>query len=68
MKLVANVIGFDGAEFTMENTYADYKDFDGIKKATKITSKRDGEKFMSQEISDFKVLEKAPAEAFAEPK
>ena len=68
LKLVANVIGFDGAEFTMENTYADYKDFDGIKKATKITSKRDGEKFMSQEISDFKILEKAPAEAFAEPK
>ena len=68
VKLVAKVIGFQGDEFTMETTYASYKDFDGIKKATKVESKRDGEKFIAQEISEFKVLDKAPDETFAEPK
>jgi hypothetical protein len=68
VKLVAKVIGFQGDEFTMETTYANYKDFAGIKKATKVESKRDGEKFISQEVSDFKVLDKAPADSFEEPK
>ncbi len=36
VKLVATVVGFDGQEFSMETTYSDYKEFDGIKKATKI--------------------------------
>ena len=35
VKLVAEVVGFQGEEFTMETTYASYKEFDGIKKATK---------------------------------
>ena len=60
VKLVAKVIGFQGDEFTMETTYAGYKDFDGIKKATKLESKRDGEKFVSQEVSEFKVMDKCP--------
>jgi hypothetical protein len=47
---------------------SNYKEFDGIKKATKIESKRDGEKFIEQEITDYKVLDKAPADAFTEPK
>ena len=36
VKQVAKVIGFQGQEYTSETTYADYKDFGGIKKATKI--------------------------------
>jgi hypothetical protein len=68
VKLVAKVIGFQGDEFTMETAYAGYKEFDGIKKATKLESKRDGEKFVISEVSDFKVLDKAPAESFDEPK
>jgi hypothetical protein len=68
VKLVAKVIGFGGDEFTQETTYASYKDFDGAKKATKITSKRDGEKFIEQEITDFKLIDKVPADTFAEPK
>ena len=69
VKLVAKVAGFGGGEdFTQETTFNDYKDFDGIKKATKISSKRDGEKFVDIEVSDFKVLDKVPAETFAEPK
>src|SRR5262249_2315220 len=46
VRLVAKVIGFMGDEFTQETTFSDYKDMAGIKKATKVISKRDGEKFI----------------------
>jgi hypothetical protein len=68
VKLVAKVAGFMGDEFTQETTYGGYKEFGGIKKATKVESKRDGEKFLEQEITDFKPLEKVDAKTFAEPK
>lgn len=68
VKQVAKVTGFNNDEFTQETTYADYKDFDGIKKATKVESKRDGEPFVKMTISDFKVLDKVEAGTFAEPK
>jgi hypothetical protein len=68
VKMVAKVIGFQGEEYTQETTYADYKDFGGIKKATKLTSKRDGEKFYLQEFTEFKVVDKVAPETFAEPK
>jgi hypothetical protein len=68
VKLVAKVLGFQGDEFTSETTYANYKDFGGIKKATKIEVKRDGEPFQNWEISEFKVLDKVDAETFTEPK
>jgi hypothetical protein len=67
VKLVARVVGFRGDEYTQETTFADYKDFDGIKKATKIVSKRDGEKFRDEEISEFKVLDKVDPKTFTEP-
>lgn len=68
VRLEARVVGFDGNEFTQLTTYANYKDFDGLKKATKIESKRDGEKFIEQEIIEYKVLDKVPPESFNEPK
>jgi hypothetical protein len=68
VKQVAKVIGFMGEEFTQETTFGDYKDFGGIKKATKVEAKRDGEKFISQEITDFKPVEKVDAKTFDEPK
>jgi hypothetical protein len=68
VKQVAKVIGFQGQEYTSETTYADYKDFDGIKKATKIVVKRDGEPFQTWEVSEFKVLDKVDDAKFAEPK
>ena len=64
-KLVAKVIGFDGQEFTQETTYDGYKEVDGIKKAMKTESKKDGDKFISMEITEFKVLEKVDAKLFA---
>ena len=68
VKLVAKVAGFMGDEFTQETTFGGYKDFGGIKKATKVVSKRDGEKFLSQEVTEFKVLDKVDPKTFAEPK
>jgi len=68
VKVVAKVVGFNGEEFTMDTSYSDYKDFGGIKKATKISSKRDGEKFQDMEVTDFKVLDKVESDTFSEPK
>ena len=67
VKQVAKVTGFMGEEFTRETTYGAYKEMGGIKKATKIESKRDGAKFIEQEIIDFKVLDKVDPKTFAEP-
>jgi hypothetical protein len=68
LKQVAKVLSFQGEERTQETTYADYKDFGGIKKATKIEVKRDGEPFQTMEVTEFKVLDSVKPETFAEPK
>jgi hypothetical protein len=68
VRQVAKVVGFMGEEFTQDTTFGGYKEFGGIKKATKVESKRDGQKFLSQEITDFKPVEKVDAKTFAEPK
>ena len=68
VKQVAKVIGFQGQEYTLESTFSDYKDFGGIKKATKLVLKRDGEKFQDLEVTEFKVLDKVDPDAFTEPK
>lgn len=68
VKLVATVKGFQGEDFTQETTYSAYKDFDGFKKATKLESKRDGMKFVSHEITEFKVLDAVEPGTFDEPK
>ena len=68
VKMVAKVKDFQGDEFTQTTTYADFKDFQGIKKATKVEAKRDGEKFQVQEVTDFKILDSVDPKIFAEPK
>jgi hypothetical protein len=68
VRTVAKVIGFMGNELTQETTHSNFKEFDGIQKATKIETKHDGERFGSTEVSDFKVLEKAESGTFDEPK
>jgi hypothetical protein len=68
VKQVAKVVGFGGEEFTQETTYGDYKEFGGVKKATKIENRRDGEKFLEQKVTEFKVLDKVDPKTFAEPK
>jgi hypothetical protein len=67
VKQVAKVIGFMGEEFTQETTFSDYQEMAGIKKATKVQSKRDGEKFLEGQISEFKVLDEVDPKLFAEP-
>jgi hypothetical protein len=68
VQLLARVRGFTGGMFDQETNFAGYKEFGGIKKATKLESKRNGEKFTKEEITEFKVLDKVPADTFAEPK
>ena len=68
VRLVATARGFQGEDYTQETTYSDYKDIDGLKKATKIASKRDGMKFITYEVSDFKVLDAVEPGTFDEPK
>jgi hypothetical protein len=68
VKLIANVTGFMGEEFKMETSFANYKEFDGIQKATKVASKRDGETFLDAELTEFKVVDKVDASTFDQPK
>jgi hypothetical protein len=67
VRMVAKVAGFRGGEFTEETTFADYKDMSGIKKATKIENKRDGNPFQKVEVTEFKILDKVDPKAFAKP-
>jgi hypothetical protein len=69
VKQVATVPDFGGqGEFTQETTYSDYKDFDGIKRATKMTATRDGEKMITSELVEFKILDKVEPDTFTQPK
>jgi hypothetical protein len=65
VKMVAKVAGFMGEEYTQDTTFSDYQDMAGIKKAMKIQSKRDGEKFLEQQITEFKVLDMVDSKTFA---
>jgi hypothetical protein len=67
VKLIAKVTGLSGDETTQESLFSDYKEFNGVKRATKIVSKRDGERFSEQEITDFQAKEKAAPGTFDEP-
>jgi hypothetical protein len=67
LKLRALVRGFMGEEAEQETTFADYKDFDGVKRATKIESTRDGNPFLKMQYTEFKIVEKHDPSTFAEP-
>jgi hypothetical protein len=67
VKLTATVVGFNGEEYVQDTTFSDYKELAGIKKATKVESKRDGQKFISTEITEFKALDKPDPKLFTEP-
>jgi hypothetical protein len=67
VKQVARVVGFRGDEFTQETTLSEYKDFDGIKKATKFVITRDGNPYQEFTVTDFKVLDKVDPTTFSEP-
>jgi hypothetical protein len=67
VKQVAKLTRGGPQEFVAETTFADYKDFGGIKKATRIEVKRDGELSQEQEITEFEVLENVAPDTFAQP-
>jgi len=67
VKLTASVTDLQGHEFKQEETYSNYRDFDGIKRATRVENKRNGKKFLDYEITDYKRVEKVDSKAFAEP-
>ncbi|HEY3965364.1 MAG TPA: hypothetical protein VGM05_12485 [Planctomycetaceae bacterium] len=67
VKLEAKVFGFQGAEVTQETTYSDFTDFKGIKRPTKIESKRNGQPFGNVEVIEFKAIEKVDPKKFEKP-
>ncbi len=66
--MTGRISDWRGEEYTQDTTFEDYKEFDGIKKATKTLSKRDGERFVEATITEFKVIESPGPDVFAEPK
>jgi hypothetical protein len=66
MKLSARVVGFNGEESTEETTFSDYQEIAGLRKATRVLSRRNGEKFLDLRISDFKMPEQLDPKTFTE--
>lgn len=66
VKLVSVATDFAG-EATHETTFSDYKESDGIKRATKIKVKRNGEDFVDAELTEFKVIDAPDAKTFEKP-
>jgi hypothetical protein len=66
VRMVAKIAGFQGEEVTQETNFSDYKEMAGIKKATKVVSKRNGEKFQEQQVTEFKVLDKVEPKTFTD--
>ena len=67
IRLEAKVFGFQGAEVTQETTYSAYKEFNGIKRPTRIETKRNGEPFGDIKVLEFKALEKVDPKTFEKP-
>lgn len=51
--------------FEEERTYSDYKEFDGIKRPTRVVVKRDGKVFIEMDRSEIQPLEKLDDAMFA---
>lgn len=66
-KSVATVQDFSGQDFTQESSYKDFKDFGGVRVATKVSRKRDGDRFLEEEVTVFKASETVDPKTFAEP-
>jgi len=54
-------------EFNQEYFMGDYKDFDGIKEATKFVMHRDGKPFLDGEVTEYKHLDKLDDGLFQKP-
>jgi hypothetical protein len=67
VRVVAKVLGVQGQETLQETNYSDYRQVDGIMRAMKVETKRDGQEWLKQEVTEFKVLDKVESQVFAEP-
>jgi hypothetical protein len=67
VKAVGRVFTLDDQEVTQENTYGNYKDFGGIKIATRLEIKN-GYLDRKLEITEFKIQDKVDPTAFTAPK
>lgn len=67
VRTAGRVLGFAGDEADQVATYSDFKDMGGIKKATKVVVTRDGEKFATQQVTEFELLEKVDDKLFEKP-
>ena len=56
-----------GKERNQERLLSDYKEIGGAKRAMKVTIKRDGEKFVDSEMTEFEQRDKLDAAEFAKP-
>jgi hypothetical protein len=56
-----------GQEYKQETQYSNYKDVDGVKRPFKIDIKRDGEKFVEAEVSEYKTVDKLDDSTFDKP-
>jgi hypothetical protein len=56
-----------GSEVDEENFYTDYRDYEGVRNANKVTTKRDGKTYAEAETTEFKAVEKIPDRVFAKP-
>ena len=68
IKLNGRVVDYEGKEFTQDSTFEDYKDFNGVKVATKSKSLKNGAKFVDVDGVEFKPLDDVDPDTFAEPK
>jgi hypothetical protein len=68
VKAVGTIFTLDGRQVTQETTYSDYKNFEGIKVATRLESKIDGEPSRKSDLTEFKLLDKVDPMAFSIPK
>jgi hypothetical protein len=59
---------FQGEESLQETTYGSFRDFGGVKTATKIEVTHDGAKWFDADITEFKLLTEVDPSTFAEPK
>jgi hypothetical protein len=67
VKSVGKIFSLDGRQVTQERTYSNYKDFEGIKVATRVESKIHGQPSQTSELTEFKLLDKVDPMAFSIP-
>ena len=67
VRQVAAVTTFTGDPAEEEVNYSDYKDFGGVKKATKVETKHDGQRLLLAEVTAFKLLDAPAAGTFEKP-